>query len=51
MRLGKPEEALRELEIAVDARLFDIIYLRVNPLFDPVREQPRFREVLGRIGV
>jgi DNA-binding winged helix-turn-helix (wHTH) protein/Tfp pilus assembly protein PilF len=51
MRLGKSEEALRELEIAVDARVFDIIYLRVNPLFDPVREQPRFREVLRRIGV
>ena len=51
MRLGNSEEALRELETAVDARVFDIIYLRVNPLFDPVREQPRFREVLRRIGV
>ena len=51
MKLGKSEEVLRELEIAVDARVFDIIYLRVNPLFDRVREHPRFREVLRRIGL
>jgi hypothetical protein len=51
MLLGRSEEALSELEAAVDARIFDVIYLRVDPLFDPLREHPRFREVLRRIGI
>lgn len=41
MLLGNPDAALRELEVAVEARVFDLIYLRVDPLFDPIREQPQ----------
>ena len=49
--LGNSEAALRELEVAVQARVFDLIYLRVEPLYDPIRQHPRFRDVLEKIGL
>jgi tetratricopeptide (TPR) repeat protein len=51
MLLGRSDAALKELDSAVEARIFDLIYLRVDPLFDPIREQPGFRHVLKRTGL
>lgn len=49
--LGKPDLALEELEVAVRARVFDVIYLRVDPVFDPLRAHPTFQGLLKTIGL
>jgi hypothetical protein len=51
MRLGKGDQALRELEIARSARSFNLMYIGVDPLFDPLRKLPRFQELLRAIGL
>jgi TolB-like protein/Tfp pilus assembly protein PilF len=44
-----PEGALRWLEKAIEQRSVDVIWIRVDPRLDPVRSDPRFREVLARL--
>jgi tetratricopeptide (TPR) repeat protein len=51
MHLGKPDEALDELEQAVKARVFNVMYLGVDPVFDPLRTRPRFQELLRQVGL
>jgi serine/threonine protein kinase/tetratricopeptide (TPR) repeat protein len=48
--LGRNEEALGWLERAVDERASRVLWLRVDPRVDPVRNHPRFRALLRRIG-
>ena len=50
MLLGEHDEALRGLTAAVNGRLYDVIYLKVDPLFDPIRPRPEFREALRKVG-
>ena len=38
-------EALDSLEQAVPDREGDLIYLKVDPLLDPIRDEPRFKAV------
>lgn len=47
---GETEPALDWLERAVDERSSLLAYLRVWPMFDNLRSNPRFAEVLRRIG-
>lgn len=49
--LGDVEETLRGLELALEERCVQMIYLRQDPRFDPLRSNPRFEELLGRIGL
>jgi len=49
--LGNSDEAIQQLERAFDLRTGRLIYLNVEPMFDPLRTQPRFRELCQRIGV
>ena len=49
--LGDAEQALAQLERAVDERSGWLVFLRVEPRFDPLRAQPRFSEVLRRVGL
>ncbi len=50
MVLGDHEQALDALETAFETRTGWILpFLRVDPLFDPLRENPRFRDLLARI--
>lgn len=49
--LGRAEEALEFLERAVECRDGWLTWLGVEPRFDPLRTDPRFRGILRRIGL
>ena len=49
--LGDVDEAFRWLEIAMNEGATGLIYLRVHPRLDPIRQDPRFAELLGRYGL
>jgi DNA-binding winged helix-turn-helix (wHTH) protein/Tfp pilus assembly protein PilF len=46
--LGEHERALDCLDRAEAARSGWLVYLRTEPRFDPLREEPRFQELLSR---
>jgi tetratricopeptide (TPR) repeat protein len=48
--LGDREAALTLLEAACDKREWGVLGLKVHPLFDPLRSEPRFQRMLERIG-
>lgn len=43
------EKAMDNLEIAVENRRSAIIFLKVNPIWDPIRKHPRFKALLKRL--
>jgi TolB-like protein/DNA-binding winged helix-turn-helix (wHTH) protein/Tfp pilus assembly protein PilF len=50
MALGEREKALAELETSFESRAGWILpFLNVDPLFDPLRTDPRFRDLVARI--
>lgn len=49
--LGEKAQALDWLEKAYQERNDRLVYLRQDPLADPLRSEPRFRELLRRIGL
>lgn len=49
--LGDKAEALAWLEKAYDERSFFLASLNVDPRFDPLRAEPRFRALVQRIGL
>jgi eukaryotic-like serine/threonine-protein kinase len=49
--LGDRDAAFRELNRAVDERSSWMTYLAVNPRLDDLRGDPRFRDVLKRVGL
>jgi hypothetical protein len=50
MGLGEREEALRALQQAVAARSWTVRLLNGEPIFDPLREDPRFVQLLRQVG-
>lgn len=48
---GDADKAMPWLEEAVKARSFGITYLGVDPVFDPLRSDPRFVSLLKRMGL
>lgn len=50
-RLKDNESALRWLEQAVEQRLFLTPFANVDPVFDPLRSDPRFRNAMQRMGL
>jgi len=48
---GEKDEAFAWLEKAREERLPFAIFIKQNPLFDPLRSDPRFAELLQRIGL
>jgi TolB-like protein/DNA-binding SARP family transcriptional activator/Tfp pilus assembly protein PilF len=48
--LGESGEALDWLERACDARSGSLVYLRVDPLLDPLRTDARFARLCERVG-
>jgi DNA-binding winged helix-turn-helix (wHTH) protein/TolB-like protein/Flp pilus assembly protein TadD len=49
--LGNKDQALKWLEKAYDERLWEMGMLKVNPVFDPLRSDPRFMRLLTQIGL
>jgi serine/threonine-protein kinase len=49
--LGNKDEAFKWLDQSIDRRFGPMIYLKVNPIWDPLRSDPRFAERLRRIGL
>ena len=49
--LGETDAALDWLEAACDERSGSVRYLKVEPRLDPIRDHPRFRALMQRVGV
>lgn len=49
--LGSRSDALDWLEKAYDKRPYQLAYLKVDPIFAPLRGEPRFQALLKRIGL
>jgi len=49
--LSEHERALDWIERAREERRGWMAYLTVNPLLDPLRTEPRFREIVARMGL
>ena len=49
--LGHKDQAFKWLDQAIDRRFGPMIYLKVNPIWDPLRADPRFAERLRRVGL
>jgi tetratricopeptide (TPR) repeat protein len=49
--LGKRDEALTWLEKAYAERAFPLIFLRVDPTWDVIRDDPRFVDLVRRVGI
>jgi serine/threonine-protein kinase len=49
--LGEHDRAMECLEQSYNERSHWLIYLHLDPCMDPLRSNPRFQELLGRIGL
>jgi len=49
--LGNKDEAFRLLDLAYIQKVDRLVYLNVEPLADPIRTDPRFPQLLAKIGV
>lgn len=49
--LGEPDAALEQLEAAWRTRSGWMAYLAVDPRLDPLRAEPRFAQLLARVGL
>ena len=49
--LNRTEDAIFELQRAREMRATDLIWLKVRPVFDAVRKDPRVREIATAVGV
>jgi Flp pilus assembly protein TadD len=47
--LGDKEQALTWLEKAYEERSASLLLLKVNPILDPLRSEPRFKALVARI--
>jgi hypothetical protein len=49
--LGNMDAAFESLERAYQARSAGLIYLHLDPGYDPLRGDPRYADILARVGV
>ena len=49
--LGDRDEAFRHLDRAIEQRSAGLIYLHLDPLYDPLRDDPRFGALVEKIGL
>lgn len=49
--LGDKDKAFAELERDFTERDFYITFLKVDPFMDPLRDDPRFKDLVRRIGL
>jgi hypothetical protein len=50
-RLGDKDQAFSWLERAHAFRTFELLFLKVDPEWDSIRGDPRFPDLLRRIGL
>jgi hypothetical protein len=50
-QLGRKDEAFAWLEKAYEERSFLMMYLKVAPKLDPLRSDPRYADLLRRVGL
>ena len=50
-QLGEKDQAFEWLEKAYEARSSSLINLKVKPLYDPLRDDPRFHDLLRRMNL
>jgi hypothetical protein len=48
--LGDNERALASLERAIEERSPRVLFVMVEPRFDPLRSAPRFQALIKRVG-
>lgn len=48
--LGERDEAFKSLEKAFENKETDLVYLKVSPIWDKLRDDPRFAEMVRRLG-
>jgi len=49
--LGNKEQTLDSLQKAADERFGQVIFVKVDPLFDSLRSDPRFQDLVRRLGL
>jgi TolB-like protein len=49
--LGEKDEAFRFLDLAYQDKVDRLVYLKVEPMADPLRSDPRFDQLLAKIGL
>ena len=49
--LGDRDEAFRQLDRALEQRSAGMIYLHLDPLYDSIREDPRFSALVEKVGL
>jgi TolB-like protein/DNA-binding winged helix-turn-helix (wHTH) protein len=49
--LGDKDNVFRWLEKAYQERNWSILYLKADPVWEPIRSDPRFKEILRRVGL
>ncbi len=48
---GQTDETFYRLEQAYEAKSEYLVYLKVDPVFDPIRQDPRYLTLLARLGL
>jgi tetratricopeptide (TPR) repeat protein len=48
--LGDKKEAFKWLELAYEAHDVGLVYLKIDPCLDPLRSDPRFDDLIRRVG-
>jgi TolB-like protein/tetratricopeptide (TPR) repeat protein len=48
--LGETDEAFRLLELTYQERVDRLVYLNVDPMADPLRSDPRFAQLMAKVG-
>ena len=49
--LGDKDQAFQWLERSLQDRAWDITYLKVDPMFDNLHSDPRFADLVRRVGL
>jgi TolB-like protein/Tfp pilus assembly protein PilF len=49
--LGELDRAFQELEAALDERTWQVVAMGIDPMLDPLRDDPRLQDLLRRVGL